>query len=146
MRSYITIILFSFLFVSFIFAPSCKKEDRIPYVPVNYQLYLNNPELIDLKTAGNYIYITGGVKGIIVYTVYPGEYNAYERNCSYKPFDKNAFVIVDSTGTLMVCQSCKSQFMLLDGSVIKGPASYPLLQYQTSVQNDILHIYNDYYY
>lgn len=146
MRSYVSILLFIFFVSAFVFMPCCKKEDRIPYVYVNYQLYLNNPELIDLQTAGNYVYITGGVKGIIIYTVYPGEYNAFERNCSYNPYDKDAFVKVDSTGTLMVCKGCQSQFMLLDGTVVKGPATRALLQYQTTVQNDILHIFNDYYY
>lgn len=137
----IFLMVFFFIFFSF-----CKKEDRIPYVYVNYRLHLNNPDLIDLQTAGNYIYLTGGVKGIIVYTLYPGEYKAYERNCPYKPFSENAFVKVDSTETLLVCLSCDSRFSIIDGSVVKGPASLPLLQYQTYVENNILHIFNEYYY
>ncbi len=123
---------------------SCKNDDRIPYVPVNFQIFLNNPELNDLRTPGNFEYFTGGVRGIIIYCVYPGEYNAYERNCPYKPHSQDAFLKVDSTGLFLVCKSCESKFMLSDGSLIQGPAAYPVLQYYTYVQNDILYVYNDF--
>lgn len=139
------IILFILLVVFFIITPSCNDEDRIPYVYVDYRLHLNNPELIDLQTPGNYVYLTGGVRGIIVYCVYAGSYNAYERNCPYKPNSDNAYLMVDSTETRLVCKSCDSKFSLFDGTLLEGPSIYPVLQYNTFVQNDILYIYNDFY-
>lgn len=140
-KIYQYIIIILLLFVSMV---SCNDKDRIPYVPVNFQIYLNNPELNDLQTPGNYEYFTGGVRGIIIYCVYPGEYNAYERNCPYNPNSQDAFLKVDSTGLFLVCKSCDSKFMLYDGSLLQGPAEYNALKYYTYVQNDILYVYNDF--
>ncbi|HPG73294.1 MAG TPA: hypothetical protein PLM49_03320, partial [Bacteroidales bacterium] len=118
--------------------------DRIPYVPVNIQLYLNTAEFQDLKIAGTWKYITGGSKGIIVFCPYAGEYYAFERNCPYQPFNDSARVYVDETNIFAVCQHCGSKFNLYDGSVVLDPATMPLLQYTTYLENDILYIYNTY--
>jgi nitrite reductase/ring-hydroxylating ferredoxin subunit len=133
------------LTIIFAIIPACDRDDQIPYVYVNYYINLDNPEFNDLKIADNYAYLTGGVKGIIVYCVYPGEYRAYERNCPYQPYSDGALLKVDSTGTQLVCSSCDSKFLLYDGSKIEGSAKRNVLQYETYLEYNTLHIYNQYY-
>lgn len=140
------IIIFLLIFLTFVNSIGCKNEDRIPYVPVNFDINLNNPEFYELTTPNNFVYVTGGVKGIIIYHAYLGQYNAYERNCPYKPYSENSFLMVDSTLTFLVCKSCDSKFLLFDGSLISGPAEYPVLQYNTWVDNDRLYVNNDIFY
>lgn len=138
-------IIFIFLIILFFsILPSCNKEDRIPYVPVNFTLYLTMPEFNSLKTPGNYLYLTGGVKGIVVYCEYADEYNAYERNCPYNPYDADAILQVDSTGLFLECLACGSKFSLYDGSLVQGPSKYSVLQYTTYLENDALYVYTEY--
>lgn len=124
--------------------PSCKQEDPIPYVPVNLQLFLNNPEFQELRTPGNSVTISGGVRGILVHCNYTDEYVAWERNCPYQPSNDSARIYIDSTGLFAICEHCNSKFFLMDGSVIEGPAEIPLLQYSTYLENEILYISNQY--
>lgn len=147
MQSVITKITILFILtIIFLTIPYCSKDDRIPYVHVNHHLNLSNPEFNNLIIPGNYEYLENiGVKGVIIYCAYAGHYNAYERNCPYKPYSEGAFLRVDSTETFMVCKSCDSKFLLFDGSIVEGPSKYPVLQYETLVEYEVLYIYNHYY-
>lgn len=136
----ISVFFVSFLILSL--SQSCNKDERIPYVYVNFRVYLDLPEFSGLKTPGNFVYVTGGVRGIILYCPFTDEYKAYERNCPYEPSNPDAILSVDSTGLFLVCRHCDSKFMLLDGSIINGPAKYSVLQYQTYLENNILYVYN----
>jgi nitrite reductase/ring-hydroxylating ferredoxin subunit len=141
--SKIAIILFFASFFSIL--PACDREERIPYAYVDFVVYLDLPEFTELKTPGNYLYLTGGVRGIILYCEFTDSYKAYERNCPYEPSNANALLDVDSTGLFLVCRHCESKFMLLDGSVINGPTKYPLMQYATYLESgNALHVYNSY--
>jgi hypothetical protein len=79
--SKIAIILFFASFFSIL--PACDREERIQYVYVDFVVYLDLPEFTELKTPGNYLYVTGGVRGIILYCDFTDSYKAYERNCPY---------------------------------------------------------------
>ncbi|HRW20559.1 MAG TPA: hypothetical protein PLO05_02605 [Bacteroidales bacterium] len=129
------------LFIGF---SSCKKDDRIPYVPVNIQLSLNQPEFQELKTPGNSVTISGGVRGIIIHCNYADDYVAWERNCPHEPSNDSARIYIDSTGLFAVCKHCKSKFFLMDGSIVEGVAGQNLLQYNTYLENNILYISNQY--
>ncbi|HOK38089.1 MAG: hypothetical protein WHW07_05940 [Bacteroidales bacterium] len=144
MKHYFTKIFIFSIFLMLIFIFSCHKEERIPYADVDYRIYLDLPEFSDLKTPGNYLKITGGVRGIIIYCYFTDEYRAFERNCPYEPSNPDAVLDVDSTGLFLVCKHCHSKFMLSDGSKIEGPAKYPALQYGTYLENNILYIFNTY--
>jgi nitrite reductase/ring-hydroxylating ferredoxin subunit len=135
------VLIVAFLIVVF---SACKKDDRIPYVPVNFQLSLNQPAYQELKTPGNSVSITGGVRGIIVYCNYADDYVALERNCPYQPFNDSARIYIDSTGLFAVCKHCNSKFFLMDGSIVEGVAGQNLLQYNTYLENNILYITNQY--
>lgn len=135
------------LFILMIFVvafSNCKKDDRIPYVPVNFQLPLNQPQYQELKTPGNSVTISGGVRGIIVHCNYADDYVALERNCPYEPFNDSARVYIDSTGLFAICKHCNSKFFLMDGSIVEGVAGQNLLKYNTYLENNILYITNQY--
>ncbi len=123
---------------------SCDKEDRIPYVYVNFQIYPDLPQFMSLKTPGNHLKVTGGVKGIILYCQFLDEYNAYERNCPYDPYAANAVLDVDSTGLFLECNSCGSIFSLYDGTQVNTESKYPVLQYSTHLEAGKLYVYNSY--
>lgn len=143
MKNYITkIAIISICFTAFTIFPSCDRENRIPYVYVNFVIYPDLPEYMSVKTPGNYLYLTGGAKGIILYCQFTDEYKAYERNCPNDPGEPNAVLDVDSTGLFLVCQNCGSKFSLYDGSIVDSPSKYPVLQYLTYLEGNALYIYN----
>ena len=119
--------LFGLLLISFI---SCSKtEDKVPYVPVNIQINLSNPEYINLNAIGNSIYVTGGYKGIILYRQSIDEIIAMDRACPYDPDCSR--VILDDTGIIATDTCCGSEYsVIMTGAVLKGPSEYPLRQYQ----------------
>jgi len=142
--SFPKIIIFSIFTALLSILPACEREERIPYVYVDFVIYLDLPEFTELKIPGNYLYVTGGVKGIVMYCEFTDSYKAYERCCPYEPSNANAILDVDSTGLFLECRHCDSKFMLLDGSVINGPTKYPLAQYATYLEGTALYVYNAY--
>mgnify|MGYP007026195967 FL=1 len=86
---------------------SCQKEeDYIQNVMVDIDLNLTLPKFSDLQTVGNYIFITGGVKGIIVYRQDFDSYKTYDRNCSFEP--SLSCARIDSVNSsIAICKCCK---------------------------------------
>jgi hypothetical protein len=73
-------------FLTIILFFSCKGEqNKIPNVYVNITLDLNKPDYSTLSGIGNYVYITGGVSGIVVYRDGLNEFVAYDRACPHDP-------------------------------------------------------------
>ena len=106
---------------------SCKKStDQIDPATVDFYIYLTQPDFQSLNTVGNYVYVTGGVKGIVVYHKSIDEFSAYERSCPYDPNVSEAIIEVDSSGIGLVDYHCGSRYNILDGSIVNGPTSYPL--------------------
>jgi nitrite reductase/ring-hydroxylating ferredoxin subunit len=138
---------FTVLFLSVLFFPyGCKdkNESRIPEVYVDFYININDPQFFDLQGVGNYVYVTGGVAGIIVYRKSEDEFVALDRCCSYNP-DKRSKVEVDTvTNQKIICPCCKSEFSLDNGYVLKSPASAPLKQYQTEFDGENVHIFDNY--
>jgi len=126
-------------------ADSCKKSSsssQVPNVFVDITVYTTDPQFFKLNAIGGWVYITGGVRGIILYHQSPDVYMAYDRNCTYNPSDAKANLVVDGSNISAVDSSCGSKFLLYDGSVTKGPAAFPLKAYQTTVNGSAIHIFN----
>ena len=70
----------------------------VPDVPVNVEVNLNDIDNVALKQLGGYIYISGGVRGLIVYRKSQNEYKAYDRNCTFEPEKTCAVVSFHSSG------------------------------------------------
>jgi len=124
---------------------SCrKKDDLVPNVHVNFTIFLSDPDFSTLQTIGNYVFVTGGVTGIVIYRVSQTDFSAFDRCCSYKPSDRCA-VLPDTANTLFLkCPCCGSKFSFLDGSVQSAPAGRPLTSYDANFDevSNSLHVYN----
>jgi nitrite reductase/ring-hydroxylating ferredoxin subunit len=124
---------------------ACKKDNsnnNVPSTPVDIYLYTNNPSFINVSTVGGWVYITGGVRGILVYRKSNTEFMAYDRNCTFQSSEPCATIVVDNTNIAATDTCCNSRFSIYDGSVFQGPASVPLRAYSTSFDGSVLHIYN----
>jgi len=109
---------------------SCdEKQNPVPNVYVDILIPLNDPQYSSITVPGNFLYLTGGVNGILLIHTVDDQYKAYDRTCTYDPdcgtvsYNENTFRATDT-----VC--CGSEFsMLVDGIVEQGPAEFPLKQY-----------------
>jgi nitrite reductase/ring-hydroxylating ferredoxin subunit len=140
--SKVHLFLITILFISI--SDSCrKKDDLVPNVAVNFTIFLSDPEFATLQTIGNYVFVTGGVSGIVIYRYSQTEFIAFDRCCSYNPSDRCA-VLPDTANSLFLkCPCCSSNFSFIDGSVQSGPAERPLTMYESSFDgNNSVHIYN----
>ena len=117
-------------------------NDYIRNVYVDVEVDLSLPEFSLLNTVGNSIFIEGGNKGIIIYRFSNYEYNIYDRNCSYEPNLECSYI--DSiNSTIAMCGCCSSAFLLdQNGVAANSPAVLPLKQYNYSLNNTLLHIFN----
>jgi nitrite reductase/ring-hydroxylating ferredoxin subunit len=129
---YISIFLPVFILIALFF--SCKKsnvQDTIPNVPVSITIQLSLPQYAALNSVGNYVKISGGYRGIIVYQRALAEYVAFDRACPYDPTASGAILDIDSSGITTVDNHCGSKFNLYDGSITHSPATRPMKRYQT---------------
>ena len=117
-------------------------NEYIQNVYVDIEIDLSLPEFSTLNTVGNSMFLEGGNKGIIIYSFSNYEYKIYDRNCSYEPSLSCSFI--DSiNSSIAFCGCCSSAFLLdQDGSAANSPAILPLKQYNYSLNNTILYIYN----
>ena len=132
MISDLKLISISFLIVSLLLGYSgCKdslQRDDIPRLYVREEINLNDFNNSALNNINGYVYINGGVRGIIIYRKSVDEYDAFERDCPYQPNDSCALVSVDNSTLFMIDTCCSSRFDF-DGNPIAGPARFPLLQH-----------------
>ena len=112
--------------------------DNIPYQTVNINLYPNDPLNFKIQAVGGWIYITGGVNGIIVYRqtmTGSSDFIAIERTSTYLPNDAGAKVKVLSDNFTLKDTVSGSKWQLNNGAVMTGPASLALKQYQAIYDN-----------
>ena len=143
MNSTRTFLGFSMLLVLLVFS-ACDRTNRsgIPYVPVNFQITVSNPEFSSLLAVGGFVTIAGGSQGIIVYRFSPEEFRAYDRHCTFN-VDDNCRVTMDNTDISAVdTECCDSKFLIIDGAPIDGPAAIGLQQYNTDFDGNTLFIFN----
>lgn len=107
-----------------------------PDIVINLDL----PQYNDLSIDGGYVLLSQGVRGIILYRVNASNYNAFERNCSYEPFEACATVEVHSSGLFLTDPCCGSSFSVTDGFPTGGPARQPLRRYSIQQSGRILTI------
>jgi nitrite reductase/ring-hydroxylating ferredoxin subunit len=124
----------------------CRKNNQnvnpIPYVPVNITLYASNPDYQPLNAIGNYIYVNGGSRGIIVYRKSLEEFVALDRHSTYESEKACAIVTVEANNVTAIDDCSGSRFLISDGSVVEGPAVYPLVSYPTTFDGNVLRITN----
>jgi len=133
---------------------SCAKENPvdklIPYVRVDLQINPLSPQFVlgpngngDLSIPGNWAYVNGGYRGIIIYNAGFGEYRAHERTAPNQyPNASNCRVSVDDTDFFAVDPCSGSKYSLLDGSNYEEPTLLSLKQYRTSFDGTYLYVFN----
>jgi hypothetical protein len=117
------------------------EQSGIPNVAVNVEVILSDIDNAALQQIGGYIYLQGGVRGIILFRESQSQYRAFDRNCTYQPSDPAAIIEVNASGFYMEDLSCKSNFDL-GGFPTDGPAEFPLKEYNVSLAGDFLLISN----
>lgn len=141
---------FMFIFIAglMLLALACKKDktDPIPYAYINFVIYPNSTIWLELNTVGGWAYVNADApsKGVIIYRSDVDAFTALERTCPHNPYDNCASgpVKVEAGGSVAIDSCCGSRFLLLDGSVVQGPSSYPLRTYRTSYDGNALRVFN----
>lgn len=136
------------LVFSLMLCTSCKKDESgiVPYAYVNVSLYASDPQFSQLNAINGFIYYNNGVssgyKGLIIYKRGVNDYVAYERACTYDPESTCDGLNVKTDFVTLDDDCCDSEFLIFDGSVSHGPATYALVQYRTYFDGTVLTITN----
>ena len=121
---------------------SCDNENyNFPQVDVNLYLYINNPEFFNVESPGGWMYLNGGVGGILLYRKNLDEFIAYDRASTFNPISE-CQVSVENDNISIKDPCSDSKFLITDGSVIQGPANQPLKRYNTIYNGNNLSIFN----
>ncbi|MEN8228930.1 MAG: hypothetical protein ABFS38_12310 [Bacteroidota bacterium] len=143
-RILLTLSLLIILILPGLVTPSCdsNRGQIIPYVKVDLYLLLY-ADLADVGIGTTKIIPGEGVNGIVLYRESDLIFFAYDRTCTLWPEHDEA-VVEDSTFFgVFECPDCGSTYLLMNGAEPNsGPARYPLVEYHTAIQGDVLHVYN----
>jgi len=113
---------------------SCKKDPNstVPDIYVEFTIDINSTQYIDLNTVGGYVYVTGGINGIVIRRNEINEFVAFDRTCTYH-VKENRQIFVEENGLYAGDTICGSRYLLLNGLPHEdGPSKAPLKQYRTS--------------
>ena len=117
-------------------------QHPVPYVAVDLTVYPNDPLNFSIQAIGGWKYINGGLNGIIVYRKSQQEFVALERTSAYLPDNAGAKVKVLSDNFTCRDTVSGSEWQIIDGTVTKGPAEWPLRLYGTNFDGNVLRIKN----
>ena len=127
-----------------LFLTTCETtyHPTIPYKKVDFTIYPNDVMYYRLNTYGGYEYFTGGVSGIVVFRLDEWTFKAYDRSCSYDWEEPTSWLWMHPNGITLIDSLCGSIYNVLDGTVISGPAKWPLREYHTRYDGMQLRIYS----
>ncbi|MBK3517475.1 Rieske (2Fe-2S) protein [Carboxylicivirga marina] len=145
MKKLITLLLIPF------FTLACQKDsvEIIPNIRFTAEINLDNPQY---SGSNPFIVMPGGtnryvgINGVVVFEVTPTEFYAFDLMCTHQHDKTGSFFVeeVNKGDVVLKCPECGSEFNVAAeyGSIVKGPAKWPLKRYQTSVSGSILRIWN----
>lgn len=120
-----------FLLLS-LFPLSCQRNnEQVPYTYVNIEINLAYPQFSDLQSVGNYVFVTGGIQGIVIYRSSYDEFAAYDRASPSTPDNYNARVV--STQEFGIVQDTVNDVkysLIYDGMVVGNGKAEPLQKYE----------------
>ncbi len=120
----------------------CNERDQfIPYVPVDFEINVNLPAYLDLSVPTGHIEVSGGSQGIVLYRYTLDQFVALDRHAT-ADISAACQVQLEADGLILSDPCSDSQWLIIDGSVVEGDASFPLHQYATSWTPPILRVYN----
>jgi hypothetical protein len=124
--------------------PSCEtnRGQIIPYVKVDVDLDLY-AELGNMGIGTTLILPNEGHQGIVLYREDDLLFHAYDLTCTEYPEHDEAVEEDEDFVGVFKCPECESRYVLLNGAYPdSGPADYPLVEYRTSIQGNLLIITN----
>jgi hypothetical protein len=127
-----------------VFNPSCESNrgQIIPYVKVYVPLLLY-ADLADMGIGTTKIIPDEGYRGIVLYRAADLEFYAYDLTCTEFPEHDEAVEEDQTFVGVFKCPECGSTYVLVNGAYPNsGPAEFPLVEYNTSIQGDVLLISN----
>jgi len=139
-----SLFLFILLLLSAVIAPSCESNrgQIIPYVKVYVDLDLY-AELGSMGIGSTRIIPNEGYLGIVLFREDDLVFHAYDLTCTEYPKHEAAVVEDKDFVGVFECPKCSSTYVLVNGAYPNsGPADYPLVEYRTVIQGNILLITN----
>ena len=137
-------ILLAVLLISATLVPSCESNRGkiIPYVEVYKPLDIY-AELGSMGIGSTKIIANEGYRGIVLYREADLIFHAYDMTCTEFPEHDEAVEEDKDFVGVFECPECGSTYVLMNGAYPNsGPAEYPLKEYHTSIQGNILLITN----
>jgi len=138
------ITFFAILFLSAVITPSCESNrgQIIPYVQVYVDLDLY-AELGSMGIGTTRILPNEGFRGIVLYREADLGFYAYDMTCTEYPEHDRAVVRDTVFDGVFKCPKCDSRYVIVNGAYPdSGPAEFPLVEYRTSIQGNLLLITN----
>ena len=146
-------LIFSIILTTAFMLDGCKKEEQNPNIPnvfINITIDPNSTIYQELNTAGGWLYLTSTSpsRGIIVYRIDQTQFVAYDRMPPNDPDkccddDGNCSRLVVGDYYPFAKDECNNiSYLLLNGSIFEGEGKYPLIQYNTSYNGQLLRIFN----
>jgi len=127
--------LLLFLLTSFFSCEKNNTNDILPNVDVNIVLDLNLPEYVQLKTPSDWVYVQGGLQGIIVQNTGIGNphYKAFERACP----NNDCTTPMNFDGSLKLKCTCdQSEYSIIDGAPQTAGNSHFAREYKVNVVSE----------
>ncbi len=126
-----------------VFISSCSKgsdpsgSSTVPNVAsFSFTINYNNPIYNSLANVGGVVYLTGyGYRGLMVYRLSATQVTVFDRTCTYDMSDANGILLAQNNVTC-ICPDCNSEFTLTNGSVVSGPSSVAIQQYNATVNTN----------
>lgn len=126
---------------SLLFSGCRETPGVIPYVEVNVDINLSLPAYNALNFPGNWLYISGGSRGLIVYRYTLDEFVVLDRHATFD-VETGCQCTVAADGYTIEDPCSDSQWYIFDGSIIQGPTTAPLERYTTTWIPPVLTIRN----
>lgn len=129
---------------AWIVSASCNRNNTmLPTVSFSVSVNINEPAFFDATVPMGWVYYNGAYANLIVYRVDQDHFHIYDVRSTYNP--TNPCNVRVNTDDVTVSDPCStSKWLLNDGSLISGPATYALLEYNYSFDpvTGVLHMYN----
>ena len=116
-------------------------RDPIPYVAVDTVINLINQQYLPLRLDRGHMSILGGYRGIIIYRENATTYRAFEQASPHRVDEACAEIFVDPSG-LYMREGCDQSIYDFNGNPTGGVAQWPLRQYNTQLDGNLLYIFN----
>lgn len=124
---------------------SCRERrgQILPEESFSIFINVNEPSFFDLSVPSGWVYYNGNTVDLIIYRNTPEEFTALDARSTYNINEACMVEVTDDNITIE--DPCSgSTWLIMDGSLQSGPATLPLVRYDTEFNplTGELHIFN----